>query len=69
MALSTIEDLKRDGWSFEYDSDTRFITGSHPKGGKFSVCEIASCAYVNMDDLGDLIAHMLNNWGAAKEGP
>ena len=69
MPKKTIEDLAREGWKFEYSKHTRFVEGSHPKGGRFSVCELYHTSHVDADDLGNIIAHALNSWGAAKEGP
>ena len=66
MTKLTIEDLIRSGWKFEYSKHTRFVEGNHPNGGRFSVCEIYPTNYVDSDDLGNIIGHALNTWGAAK---
>jgi len=44
------------GWSFEYEPETRYIGLSHPRGGKQSICEIQ-----NDDKFGYAIAAALNN--------
>jgi len=66
--MRTIEDLIRGGWKFEYHKGTRFIGASHPNGGKFSVCELSQSIHTDIDDLGNIMAHALNSWGASKEG-
>ena len=64
MSKKTIEDLKREGWRFDYCKETRFITASqHPQGNKFSVCEISTTVMADYDDLGNIIANKLNTWG------
>jgi hypothetical protein len=65
--MMTIEDLSRQGWKFDYQSETGFVSAAHEKGGAITVCELRPSMQVDMHDLGNIIAHSLNSWGASKE--
>ena len=58
--MKSIKHLLDRGWYFEYDAETRFITGKHPKGGQFSVVEVVRTIHFDSDEVGHAIADMLN---------
>jgi len=65
--MRTIEDMNREGWRFDYCRDTGFISATNPAGGAFSVCELRPQLHIDVHDLGNIMAHALNSWGAKKE--
>ena len=61
MGKSTNKSLLSQGWRFTYSPGTRYVGMNHSKGGKQSICEMKHPHY--MDDLGRLIADLLNDGG------
>jgi len=54
--------LREAGWRFDYDTETRFVSASHPLGGKQSVVEIHRICRTKFDtdEIGQQIAMLLN---------
>lgn len=62
-----IQRLREDGWTFDYSKETNYVTASHPRGGKKSVCELIARISHNgglweeqRHEIGEAIAQMLN---------
>ena len=64
--MMTIEDLRRDGWVFEYSDETGFVGASHKDGGEMTICELRPSMQADMHNIGGAIAAMLNIWGIGK---
>jgi hypothetical protein len=60
MKNNIVQTYLENGWTFRYDSHSRFIGAYHPDGGERSICELYAFSY-NRDEFGLAIAEILNS--------
>lgn len=65
--MKTMDEMSREGWKFDYCRDTGFIQATNPRGVSFSICELRPQLHVDAHELGNIMAHALNSWGAKKD--